>query len=124
MPQQLKRFCSHTGCPVLVLRGRCPEHERQKNKAYREKIGNAPYNDRKWRAASAAYRKEHPLCVICKRKGQLRSSEHVDHIIPLRDGGAMWDQSNWQALCASCHSSKTMTEIHDKSKKNEERLKN
>lgn len=35
----------------------------------------------------------------------------VDHIIPHRgDQKLFWDRSNWQALCKSCHDSKTMTE--------------
>ncbi|WP_295219971.1 HNH endonuclease signature motif containing protein, partial [Ruminococcus sp.] len=35
----------------------------------------------------------------------------VDHIIPHRgDPHLMWDESNWQALCKSCHDWKTGSE--------------
>ena len=35
----------------------------------------------------------------------------LDHIIPHRgDRRLFWDRNNWQALCKSCHDSKTMTE--------------
>lgn len=35
----------------------------------------------------------------------------VDHIIPLRDGGAPFERSNLQGLCHSHHSSKTAGEV-------------
>ncbi|NOT00456.1 MAG: HNH endonuclease [Phycisphaerales bacterium] len=37
-------------------------------------------------------------------------AEHVDHIVPLADGGAN-DASNLQCLCATCHARKTV--FHD-----------
>lgn len=35
----------------------------------------------------------------------------VDHIDPVDGPGdpRFWDQTNWQALCSSCHSKKTAT---------------
>ena len=36
---------------------------------------------------------------------------HLDHIIPIRDGGERWDTTNLQLLCRKCHSSKTMKEV-------------
>jgi len=38
----------------------------------------------------------------------------VDHIIPLKWGGAQYDESNCQSLCHSCHSRKTATENHER----------
>ena len=33
----------------------------------------------------------------------------VDHVIPHRDHQeAFWDVSNWQPLCKTCHSRKTL----------------
>ena len=46
-----------------------------------------------------------PLCVKC---GQ--GASQVDHIVPIRKGGARLDPDNLQPLCHSCHSSKTATE--------------
>ncbi|WP_416430854.1 HNH endonuclease signature motif containing protein [Piscirickettsia salmonis] len=35
----------------------------------------------------------------------------MDHIKPHNgDHGLMWNQHNWQALCKSCHSRKTVNE--------------
>lgn len=61
-----------------------------------------------WARASRAYRKENPLCVRCKTEGRLVPATQVDHITPWRgDRNLFWDISNWQSLCASCHSLKT-----------------
>ena len=45
-------------------------------------------------------------CVICKRSGKLE----VDHVIPLEDGGEMYELSGLQSLCRGCHISKTSKE--------------
>lgn len=34
----------------------------------------------------------------------------IDHIIPVRQGGAVWDDDNLQALCKPCHSVKTIVD--------------
>ena len=33
-----------------------------------------------------------------------------DHKKPLKDGGAMWDMNNLQAICRGCHIAKTRSE--------------
>ena len=38
---------------------------------------------------------------------------HVDHVVPLADGGADTD-SNLQTLCSACHGRKTRDEQHRK----------
>ena len=54
----------------------------------------------KWRALrekmlrQAGYR-----CSRCARPGRLE----VDHIVPLAQGGAPYDESNLQVLCKACH---------------------
>ena len=35
------------------------------------------------------------------------SATEVDHILPIEDGGAMYDEANLQALCKPHHSRKT-----------------
>lgn len=45
-------------------------------------------------------------CRLCGRAGRLE----CDHIKPWRDGGAFWDPENLQALCRSCHFTKTARE--------------
>lgn len=41
----------------------------------------------------------------------LTRSAHVDHIVGIRDGGAVWDAANLQGLCPACHSAKTVQEV-------------
>ena len=45
-------------------------------------------------------------CVRCGKAGVLE----VDHILRVRDGGSEFDLANLQALCRSCHVSKTSAE--------------
>lgn len=60
----------------------------------------------KWQKARERFLEANPLCVYCKRNGRVTVARVVDHIEPHRgDKALFWDQSNWQALCASCHSS-------------------
>lgn len=48
----------------------------------------------------------------CQGKGCTRTGTRLfaDHIVELRDGGAPFDVSNGQALCGSCHTTKTNEE--------------
>ena len=39
--------------------------------------------------------------------GLLGVATEVDHVLPMADGGAMYDEANLQALCKSHHSQKT-----------------
>ena len=45
-------------------------------------------------------------CVRCGKKGRLE----VDHRVRMEDGGAVYDENNLQALCYSCHFSKSQEE--------------
>ncbi|MCH7379340.1 MULTISPECIES: HNH endonuclease [Acinetobacter] len=60
----------------------------------------------RWQKARERFLRSNPLCVYCKAKGQVEVATVVDHIIPHRgDQEIFWDESQWQSLCASCHSS-------------------
>jgi 5-methylcytosine-specific restriction endonuclease McrA len=58
---------------------------------------------RNWRAAVIA-RAGH-ACQRCGRRG---GRLFADHVVELRDGGAALDVTNGQALCAACHTTKTV----------------
>jgi len=73
-----------------------------------------------YRALSAAIRKlpkykkmvrdylqANPKCVRCWTEKDL----HVDHIIPLKFGGAVDDSFNLQALCRDCHYGKSAEDV-------------
>ena len=65
------------------------------------------YNTTQWRRYRKAYLGEHPLCVMCKAIATV-----VDHITPVRLGGDFWWPGNHQAMCSSCHNSKSGRESH------------
>jgi hypothetical protein len=55
--------------------------------------------------------RENPLCIECQRKGKLKSTTVVDHVIPHKgDPELVWKEPNWQVLCAPCYSRKTANE--------------
>lgn len=49
----------------------------------------------------------HPEHSRCLQRGERRRAECVDHIVPLRDGGAVFDPRNHQALCFRCNRRKS-----------------
>ena len=53
----------------------------------------------------------HPLCAECERRGKLKRSKELDHIVPLKEApDRLMDEANVQALCLSCHHAKTANE--------------
>lgn len=71
---------------------------------------DAWYRSTPWRKVSALQRKEEPLCRECLRVGVLTPATLVDHIVPIKDGGARLDSANLQSLCDACHSRKSASE--------------
>jgi 5-methylcytosine-specific restriction endonuclease McrA len=43
----------------------------------------------------------------CQRSGVM-TRIFADHIVEIRDGGELFDETNIQLLCGSCHSKKTL----------------
>lgn len=57
-----------------------------------------------WLRAAELFKKAHPLCAMCMKKGKYTPVFCVDHIVPHRgDSTLFWDESNWQSLCNPCH---------------------
>jgi 5-methylcytosine-specific restriction protein A len=115
MPNRPLKQCSHYGCPNLTNERFCPAHKKEdqpyasvQNRATAHERGY----DRRWQKVRVDYLRHNPLCVECRRKGQLTPSIVVDHITPHRgDRQLFWDPANWQALCAACHNIKTAKEL-------------
>ena len=40
------------------------------------------YHTHRWTRLSRAFRRQHPLCAECQRKGRIAEAEVTDHIIP------------------------------------------
>lgn len=102
--------CKHAGCRAYAEKeGYCLKHYKERFSYYFQDKRISPsklgYN-RKWDHARKEFLKLHPLCVICGRP-----ATEVDHIIPHKGSAALfWQSGNWQALCHSCHSKKTIKE--------------
>lgn len=99
--------CRQPGCPELVPSGYCAEHGREVEAVYRQRGSRDLYRSKRWRVLARRVLREQSLCAtFC---GELATE--VDHIVPVEDGGAMWDRNNLQGLCKSCHSSKTRHDV-------------
>lgn len=108
MPRKPKRPCSHLGCPNLTEDRYCDEHKTMHSD--RPSASKRGYGS-KWQRISKIYLRRNPMCVKCMHNGRFNPATVVDHIIPHRNRPElMWDESNFQALCKSCHDKKTWTE--------------
>lgn len=105
-------FCAETGCGVLVLAGRCREHQRTASQS-------RGYTKR-WSRRARAFRAKYPLCGMrpdgrapvmsrCHDDGRTTIASQVDHVVPHNGREFLfWDElGNWQSLCSECHSRKT-----------------
>ena len=74
---------------------------------------SAIYNGTRWRKVRLlSLAESQGLCVSCLAKGLVRDAKEVDHIIPIIQGGAVYDLDNLQPLCRSCHAPKSGKEAH------------
>lgn len=90
---------------VSRLQSRLPTVQADSWRTNKQTSGQRGY-DYRWQKARKAYLAKHPLCVLCMAAGRTTASDTVDHRIPHRgDVTLFWDETNWQALCAPCHSS-------------------
>lgn len=114
MPRRPPKPCSYPGCPKLTNERYCPEHKKLMNAQYdmrlRDRGAAEFYHSREWRRLRQNYLIEHPFCVECRKAGKLTKATVVDHVTPIRQGGPDLDENNLQALCASCHGSKSISE--------------
>ena len=105
------RPCNHSGCPNLVISGRCPQHSKQVQQQYDRQRGSAVERgyDYQWAKFRAIYLSAHPLCTMCEDKGYIVKADLIHHKTPLDQGGSKYNEDNLQALCNDCHE-----EIHGK----------
>lgn len=116
------RVCPGAGCTRAVpLGSRCPEHPAPPRRPWRPTERSREHDRRRgdaasrgydatWRRLRGAQLKREPLCRRCRDAGYTKPATEVDHIIPLRQGGARLDPENLQSLCRRCHAIKTMRE--------------
>ena len=88
------------------------QHVEQKKKAFAgiDRSNKHIYNSAQWKRTRMIVLHEQPLCVKCKEKNIYRSANTIDHIVPLNQGGQTYALHNLQALCSSCHNSKSASD--------------
>ena len=115
MAQRTKSPCRAPGCKRASRTPYCDLHqELQKQLDARSWVGversrpkSKIYNTSRWQRLRKLILSRNP---ICQANDCNNLSSHVDHIVPMADGGEPYELENLQALCASCHSRKTLKE--------------
>jgi 5-methylcytosine-specific restriction endonuclease McrA len=114
MAGQMLKLCAHPGCPNLVVRGRCLDHERKAREEKPKRVehrGSAAKRgyDRTWRRCRKMVLNRQPLCKDCgcPLLDQPRKA-HVHHKHKLRDAPEKrLDPDNLIAICDACHAKRT-----------------
>ena len=68
-----------------------------------------------WRRLRELMLSQDPLCRTCSIAGRIALATVVDHIVPVKAGGARFDIANLQGLCVACHNRKTAIETAQRS---------
>jgi len=114
MPYRPKKPCHYPGCPLLTDGYYCDQHQKLVYKAYnkyeRDNFSKTFYVSKEWLETRKRKLRLNPLCEACQKNGTFIKASIVDHIIPIKQGGAKFDLSNLQSLCWSCHSRKSIKE--------------
>ena len=114
MPRKPLKPCKYGGCPELTDGNYCKEHQKlvdsQYNKYGRDKASQRFYQSGEWRVTKKRHLMCEPLCRECMKDNKLTKATLVDHITPIKKGGAPLDENNLQSLCWSCHSKKSAEE--------------
>lgn len=108
MPNAPRRPCPH--CGRLTLTTYCKRHQRPS--------ASARGYDTEWAQLAKRWLLAYPWCgqrlggvfhadhSHCHRRGAEVRAQVVDHIKPIREGGARLDLTNLQSLCARCNARK------------------
>lgn len=86
----------------------CEDHRGVRKVGERKRASSAARGyDHRWRKVRKKKAAKNPLCEPCQRAGRAVPLDMVDHIIPLRAGGARLDMRNLESQCWPCHGAKT-----------------
>ena len=115
MPLPLPRPC--VVCQRLTEpgRSRCREHLAEAEVQKRQRRRSAPGDGAHQRLRRSLDRLGMGTCGMCGLE-TLSEFLHVDHRLPLADGGTDFGPNVW-ALCIRCHTEKTRREATERSKR-------
>ena len=114
-----KRPCGASMCPNLAESGEkyckgCKAKGYSEHKEYKarrtDKKEQAIYKSARWKAVRGIRLRLNPLCLMCEKEGRITLAQMVDHIRPIKQGGAVYDLDNLQSLCFRHHNIKTASE--------------
>lgn len=116
MPTRPPMACSRPGCSGVVRAGVCSQCgplRKRTSTAHDERRGSSSRRgyDSRWERVRAMHLASEPLCRMCLAQGRVTPAVLVDHIVPIRDGGAVLDDDNLQSLCRACHDQKSKEDI-------------
>ena len=104
MPKRAPTPCRHPGCAALLLKpGFCPNHQSLVHRDYgRARRLFDPelrfYQSPTWRRLRKLVLSQDPLCRTCSIAGRIGLATVVDHVVPVKAGGARFDIANLQGL--------------------------
>lgn len=103
--KKANRYCASFPCPNMAEPGSpyCKDHQ----PARAPKETDPFYLSVQWRRFRQWYLGRHPLCEQCEKEGRITPAAMVDHIVEIKDGGALTSESNAMSLCWKCHGIKT-----------------
>ena len=119
------KLCAAPGCRVRIEIGadapsRCSAHAlppRPKGHGNRRPVEDRRGSARQrgyspaWDRLAKAFLRANPLCALCSHDHRPVAAELVDHVTPIREApDRIYDYSNLQSLCRSCHARKTHAE--------------
>ena len=116
MPLSAPTPCRQPGCGAVLARpGYCDTHRSgvhrdygRARRSFDAELGF--YQSAQWRTVRAAFLRQHPLCCACEQRGRVVPAVVVDHVVPIKEGGARFDPRNLQSLCVSDHNAKSAKE--------------
>lgn len=122
MPQRAPKRCNAIGCREFIphSESHCSKHKLEISQAYdlaanrKEQI----YRTYDWQKVRGEVLRQEPLCRHCSKAGLTVLANVVDHIIPIKHGGAEFNLENLQPLCVACHNKKTKQEQEQRRKRN------
>tara|TARA_R100000655_G_scaffold40612_4_gene76414 strand:+ start:4073 stop:4414 length:342 start_codon:yes stop_codon:yes gene_type:complete len=72
-----------------------------------DKSNSHIYKSNHWLKVRQIVLHKQPICVMCEANGRYTTANTIDHIQPINKGGDVFALNNLQALCSSCHNSKS-----------------
>jgi 5-methylcytosine-specific restriction protein A len=113
MPTQPLSRCTDPEChDMATVRGRCDAHQPIAWRGRDDKAGRYGVSSGSWRALKRRVsRRDNGCCWYCGGEPEEDETLHLDHKIPVAEGGAITDLANLGLIHAEpCHDEKSKAE--------------